>query len=72
MSRFLRGRIHAGQRLHWQPGSPCFPCAVTCATNGFANVPLGNVVRKLHNYECTRDMACERACPTKAIRLQNL
>jgi NTE family protein len=50
----------------------CGICAVTCATSGFANVPLGDVVRKLHNYECTRDMACERACPTKAIRLQNL
>ncbi len=36
----------------------CGICAVTCATNGFANVPMGNIVRKLHNYECTRDMAC--------------
>ena len=50
----------------------CGICAVTCATSGFANVPIGNVVRKLRNYECTRDMACERGCPTKAIRLQNL
>ena len=50
----------------------CGICAVTCATGGFANVPLGDVVRKLHSYECTRDMACERACPTKAICLQNL
>jgi NAD-dependent dihydropyrimidine dehydrogenase PreA subunit len=29
-------------------------------------------VRKLHNYECTRDMACERNCPTGAITLRNL
>ena len=50
----------------------CGVCAVTCATQGFAQVPLGDVVRKLHNYECTRDGACERNCPTRAIRLKNL
>ncbi len=50
----------------------CGICAATCATSGYAAVPLGSVVRKLHNYECTRDMACERNCPTGAIRLQNL
>lgn len=50
----------------------CGVCAITCATQGFADVPIGNVVRKLHNYECTRDAACERNCPTRAIRLHNL
>lgn len=50
----------------------CGICAATCATQGFAAVPLGDVVKKLHNYECTRDMACERNCPTGAIRLGNL
>ena len=50
----------------------CGICAATCATNGYAAVPLGDVVRKLHNYECTRDMACERNCPTGAIRLHNI
>lgn len=50
----------------------CGICAATCATHGFAAVPLGDVVRKLHNYECTRDMACERNCPTGAITLRNL
>jgi NTE family protein len=50
----------------------CGICSVTCATGGFAAVPFGDVVRKLHNYECTRDMACERSCPTGAIRLRNL
>jgi NTE family protein len=50
----------------------CGICAATCATHGFAAVPIGDVVRKLHNYECTRDMACERNCPTGAIRLGNL
>ncbi len=50
----------------------CGVCAVTCATQGYAAVPVGDVVKKLHNYECTRDGACERNCPTKAIRLRNL
>jgi NTE family protein len=50
----------------------CGICAATCATQGYAAVPIGDVVKKLHNYECTRDMACERNCPTGAIRLGNL
>ncbi|HLQ37984.1 MAG TPA: patatin-like phospholipase family protein [Planctomycetota bacterium] len=50
----------------------CGICAATCATHGYAAVPIGDVVRKLHNYECTRDLACERNCPTGAIRLRNL
>ena len=50
----------------------CGICAATCATHGFAAVPLGDVVRKPHNYECTRDLACERNCPTGAIRLRNV
>lgn len=50
----------------------CGICAATCATQGYAAVPIGDVVRKPHNYECTRDMACERNCPTGAIRLRNL
>ena len=50
----------------------CGICAVTCATNGYVDVPMGPVVRKLHNHECTRDAACERSCPTGAIRLRNL
>jgi NTE family protein len=50
----------------------CGICAATCVTQGYAAVPIGDVVRKLHNYECTRDMACERNCPTGAIRLQNI
>ena len=50
----------------------CGICAATCATEGYAAVPFGDVVRKLHNYECTRDMACERNCPEGAIRLRNL
>jgi NTE family protein len=50
----------------------CGICAATCATQGYVDVPVGPVVRKLHNHECTRDTACERSCPTGAIRLRNL
>ena len=50
----------------------CGICAVTCTTGGYAAVPFGSVVRKLHHYECTKDSACERSCPTRAIRLRNL
>ncbi|MEM7200083.1 MAG: patatin-like phospholipase family protein [Planctomycetota bacterium] len=50
----------------------CGLCAAVCVTDGFASVPFGSVVRKLHHYECTRDSACERSCPTGAIQLRNL
>ncbi|MEM7204225.1 MAG: patatin-like phospholipase family protein [Planctomycetota bacterium] len=50
----------------------CGICAAVCATDGFIAVSTGGVVRKPHNYECVKDRACERACPTKAIRLENL
>lgn len=48
----------------------CGLCAVTCVTDGYAAVPMGNVVRKLHHYECARDGACERSCPSGAITLR--
>ena len=50
----------------------CGICSAICATDGFAAVPFGNVVRKLHNYECVKDSACVRHCPTNAIRLGNI
>jgi NTE family protein len=50
----------------------CGICAVTCATQGFAAVAQGDVVRKVQNYECTRDGACQRNCPTNAVRLTGL
>jgi len=50
----------------------CGICAATCATEGFAAVSMGNVVRKLYHYECVRDAACERTCPTRAITLHHL
>ena len=50
----------------------CGVCAATCPTGGYAPVTTGSVVRKLHHYECTRDAACARACPTQAITLDQL
>ncbi len=67
-----RPRDHVHLSVDMNACIHCGICAATCATSGFAAVPIGDVVRKLHNYECTRDMACERNCPTGAIRLHNL
>lgn len=70
--RVQRPRDHVHLDVDMNSCIHCGICASTCVTQGFASVPIGNVVRKLHNYECTRDMACERNCPTGAIRLRNL
>lgn len=70
--RVSRPRDHVRLEVDMNACIHCGICAATCATQGYAAVPLGDVVRKLHNYECTRDMACERNCPTGAIRLENL
>ena len=70
--RVARPRDHVHLDVDMNACIHCGICAATCVTQGFAAVPLGSVVRKLHNYECTRDMACERNCPTRAIRLGNL
>lgn len=67
-----RPRDHVLLQVDMNACIHCGICAATCATQGFAAVPIGDVVRKLHNYECTRDMACERNCPTGAIRLRNI
>ncbi|GAB4141423.1 MAG: hypothetical protein Fur0037_08250 [Planctomycetota bacterium] len=71
--RFVQGpRDHVRLDVDMNACVHCGICAATCATQGYAAVPIGDVVRKLHNYECTRDSACERNCPTDAIRLGNL
>ena len=50
----------------------CGMCEVVCETDAFwAGGPTATV-RKLSNYECTRDHACARNCPTGAITLGNL
>ncbi len=60
--------------LHLDPARciGCGLCEMVCVTDGYwAGGPLATV-RKAHNYECTRDHACVRNCPTQAIRLGNL
>ena len=50
----------------------CGLCEMVCETDGFWAQGEQATVRKLTNYECTRDHACSRNCPTNAIRLGNL
>lgn len=51
----------------------CGMCEAVCETEAFWARGDGKAtVRKLSNYECTRDHACARNCPTGAIRLGNL
>ncbi|QDU85893.1 NTE family protein RssA [Planctomycetes bacterium Pla163] len=55
----------------------CGLCEMVCETDAFW-ASAGHLsdsvatVRKLSNYECTRDHACARNCPTGAVRLGNL
>ena len=60
--------------LHIDP-SVCIGCAMcemTCETGGFDAQGEVATVKKPFNYDCTRDQACVRSCPTGAIRLGNL
>ncbi|MEM7515716.1 MAG: patatin-like phospholipase family protein, partial [Planctomycetota bacterium] len=50
----------------------CGMCQMVCETDAFWAEDGQASVRKLSNYECTRDHACARNCPTDAIRLGNL
>ena len=50
----------------------CGMCEAVCETDGFWARGTEATVRKLYNYECTRDHACSRNCPTGAISLGNL
>jgi NTE family protein len=50
----------------------CGNCEMVCETQAFWGHGDRAEVRKLSNYECTRDHACARNCPTNAIQLGNL
>lgn len=50
----------------------CGLCEMTCATAGFSARGERATVLKPQNFDCTRDHACARNCPTGAIRLGNL
>ena len=50
----------------------CGNCQMVCETAAFWGRGDLAEVRKVHNYECTRDHACARNCPCGAIFLGNL
>jgi NAD-dependent dihydropyrimidine dehydrogenase PreA subunit len=50
----------------------CGMCEAVCETDAFLAGAERATVRKPSNYECTRDHACARNCPTGAISLGNL
>lgn len=50
----------------------CGMCEMTCETDAFRGTGEVASVWKPANYDCTRDQACVRSCPTGAIRLGNL
>jgi len=50
----------------------CGNCEMVCETDAFWGQSNPAEVRKARNYECTRDHACARNCPTAAIHLGNL
>jgi NTE family protein len=50
----------------------CGNCEMVCETEAYWAQGEKADVRKLSNYECTRDHACARNCPTGAIHLGNL
>ncbi len=50
----------------------CGNCEMVCETQAYWTNGDKAEVRKLSNYECTRDHACARNCPTDAIHLSNL
>lgn len=65
-------RDHVTVRIDASACVGCGLCEMVCATDAFWARGATASVRKLSNYECTRDHACARNCPTGAIRLGNL
>ncbi len=65
---------HEYVSLHIDPAVciGCGICEMTCETAGFDGQSEIATVKKPFNYDCTRDQACVRSCPTGAIRLGNL
>ena len=59
-------------RIDSQACIGCGNCEMVCETEAFWVQGERADVRKLSNYECTRDHACARNCPTGAIHLGNL
>jgi NTE family protein len=65
-------RDYVSIRIDQQKCIGCGMCEMVCETDAFWARGERASVRKLSNYECTRDHACARNCPTDAISLGNL
>lgn len=68
----IRPRDYVGVRIDPFLCIGCGMCEMVCETDAFFTGSEKASVRKLSNYECTRDHACSRNCPTSAISLGNL
>ncbi len=65
-------RDYVSIRVDPQACIGCGNCQMVCETEAFWAHGEKAEVRKIANYECTRDHACARNCPTDAIHLGNL
>jgi len=65
-------RDYVSVRINPERCIGCGMCEMVCETDAFWARGDKATVRKLANYECTRDHACARNCPTDAIHLGNL
>ncbi|MEW6074479.1 MAG: patatin-like phospholipase family protein [Planctomycetota bacterium] len=65
-------RDHVSIRIDALACIGCGNCQMVCETDAYHHRGDRAEVRKLSNYECTRDHACARNCPTGAIHLGNL
>jgi NTE family protein len=68
----VQARDHVSIRIDQTACIGCGLCEMVCETDAFWARGGRAEVRKPANYECTRDHACARNCPTDAIRLGNL
>jgi NTE family protein len=68
----VRPRDYVSIRIDADRCIGCGMCEMVCETEAFWAHGEKATVRKLSNYECTRDHACARNCPTDAISLGNL
>jgi ferredoxin len=68
----VQPRDHVSIRIDANACIGCGLCEMVCETEAYWARGAKAEVRKPANYECTRDHACARNCPTDAISLGNL
>ena len=68
----VRPADHVSIRVDAEACIGCGMCEAVCETDAYWARGAKAEVRKFANYECTRDHACARNCPTGAITLGNL